>query len=414
MIPWDVINLQDSVDDRLAAFNALFLTCLDKHAPEKVIKLKYNPNPFINRELRSLIQNKSQLHQIARATGTLEDWNAFKSLKRRIKCAIRQAETDYFNKEILSNKNCRGAIWKTIRRAIPKSSSQQLTYTKDTVSLSNQFNVFFTSVGQQAATSSRKLAVEHGLQVSESVLPVPYPEDELFYFRPVTYEEVNKVILSMPNNKAPGYDKVPVKVIKNCLPEISDTVTTLINLSFESNTFPCEWKKAVVIPHLKEGDHEEADNNRPISLLPVLSKIAERLALIQFTEYLVQKQRLTNHQSGNRKLHSTETISLLITDHIFRAMDEKKITAMVLIDLSKAFDSICHERLLQKLQNVGASSSSVDWFQSYLSDRYQVTRIGQSTSTPLLVKHGVPQGSILGPLLFTIYMNRFTQSCFEL
>ncbi|CAB4030543.1 Hypothetical predicted protein, partial [Paramuricea clavata] len=87
------------------------------------------------------------------------------------------------------------------------------------------------------------------------------------------------------------------------------------------------------------------------------------------------------------------------------AMDEKKTTAMVLIDLSKAFDSNCHERLLQKLQNLGASSSSVDWFQSYLSDRYQVTRIGQSTSTSLLVKHGDPQGSILGPLLFTIYMN---------
>jgi hypothetical protein len=148
MIPWDVINLQDSVDDRLAAFNALFLTCLDKHAPEKGIQLKYNPNPFINRDLMSLIRNKSQLHQIARATGTLEDWNAFKSLKRRIKCAIRQVEIDYFNKEILSNKNCCCAIWKTIRHAIPKSSSQQLTYTKDT--LSNQFNVFFTSVGEQA------------------------------------------------------------------------------------------------------------------------------------------------------------------------------------------------------------------------------------------------------------------------
>jgi hypothetical protein len=149
MKPWDVINLQDSVHDRLAAFNALFLTCLDKHAPEKVITLKYNPNPFIDRELRSLIRNKSQLHQIARATGTLEDWNAFKSLKRRIKCAIRQAEIDYFNKEILSNKNCRGAIWKTIRRAIPKSSSQQLTYTKDTVSLSNQFNVFLHPSGNK-------------------------------------------------------------------------------------------------------------------------------------------------------------------------------------------------------------------------------------------------------------------------
>ena len=119
-------------------------------------------------------------------------------------------------------------IWKTIRRAIPRSSSHQLTYTKDTASLANQFNEFFTSVGEKAAASSRKRAVKYGLQLSESVLPVPYPEDELFYFRSVTHEEVSKVILSMPNNKALGYDKVPIKVIKKCLPEILDIVTMLI------------------------------------------------------------------------------------------------------------------------------------------------------------------------------------------
>ena len=185
----------------------------------------------------------------------------------------------------------------------------------------------------------------------------------------------------------------------------------LINLSFESNTFPREWKKAVVIPHFKEGYHEEADNNRPISLLPVLSKIAERLALIQFTEYLVENQRSTNHQSGNRKLHSTETISLLITDRIFRAMDEKKVTAMVLIDLSKAFDSICHERLLQKLQSVGASSSSVDWFQSYLCDRYHASHTHWSIHINSFTGETRNPSSLhLGSLLFTVYMNDLPKS----
>ena len=135
--------------------------------------------------------------------------------------------------------------------------------------------------------------------------------------------------------------------------------------------------------------------NRLISLLPALSKVAERMASSQYTTYLIENKRFSNHQNGNKRHHSTS----------FRTTDEKKVTAMVLLDLSKAFDSVCHERQLQKLEMVGTSTPAFMWFRSYLSDRYQVTRFGRSTSPPLLVKRGVPQGSILRPLLFTIYLN---------
>ena len=107
------------------------------------------------------------------------------------------------------------------------------------------------------------------------------------------------------------------------------------------------------MPHLKDGDHEIPSNNRPISLLPVLSKVTEKIALNQFTDYLTQQGNLTCHQSGNRKHHSTETLSLLVTSHIYKVMDKKEITAMVLINLSKAFDSICHRTLLTKLKGLG-------------------------------------------------------------
>ena len=118
-------------------------------------------------------------------------------------------------------------------------------------------------------------------------------------------------------------------------------------------------------------------------------------------DYLTLHNRLTRHQSGNRSLHSTETLSLLVMDDISRAMDSRQTTAMVLIDLSKAFDSLCHSTLLSKLQLLGNSEKALLWFKSYLSDRQQCTRIGTSLSNPLTITHG----SILGPRLFTLYMN---------
>ena len=164
------------------------------------------------------------------------------------------------------------------------------------------------------------------------------------------------------------------------------------------------WNKAKVITVPKDGDHEQAENNRPISLLPVLSKICERAALDQLTPYLVLNKKLSTKQSGNKKFHSTETSLIKITDTILKAIDKKEITAVVLLDLSKALDSINHETL-NKLRDIGLSCSSHSWFRSYLSDRYQMVRINSTLSDPLPVVSGVPQGSILGPILSSLYVD---------
>ena len=176
-----------------------------------------------------------------------------------------------------------------------------------------------------------------------------------------------------------------------------------MNSSFSSNTFAKVRKIAEVTPVLKAGDIEDPSNCRPISLLPILSKVSERLAHGQLTKFLTENEKLSKTQSGNRKLHSTETALLHVTDDFLMAMDEKKISAVVLLDMSKAFDSIHHDLLLQKLETLGVSLS-MQWFKSYLTNRYQYVRFQDAVSDLLLLKFGVPRGSILGPLLFTVYV----------
>ena len=139
----------------------------------------------------------------------------------------------------------------------------------------------------------------------------------------------------MPTNKAPGKYKVNMRIIKDCLPVILGPLTDIINASLTSSEFPQSWKEAEVIPLIKEGDHELPSNNRPLSLLIVVSKICEKVVLRQFTTFLFHNERLTPHQSGNRRYHSSETLNVLVDDIILEAMDQKSVTALILPGVPK-------------------------------------------------------------------------------
>ena len=143
---------------------------------------------------------------------------------------------------------------------------------------------------------------------------------------------------------APSPDKIKAKVFRDSLQVVLGPITEIINCSFRTTTFPSKWKTAEVIPLLKEGDHKEPSNNRPLSLLNFASKVCEKIALEQFSAYLISHNCLSSHQSSNKSLHSTETLNIYTTD--LAAMDKKKMSALVLLDLSKAFDSISHQRLV--------------------------------------------------------------------
>ena len=307
----------------------------------------------------------------------LESYLNFKESRTRVKKMLLEAERKHTFEEVRLHKNNPSSLWKIINCAIPSKNKESPAYTKNLSVVANEFNQYFSKVGKNAADASRRLSEENNITIRELSInaATSLASDELFNLRTVTVEEVCRAVASLPLNKSPGPDKVNSRILKYCLPVILGPLTEIINCSILTSTFPAKWKEAEIIPIHKDGDHEEAANNRPLSLLAVASKVCEKIILNQFNTYLIEHKCLTSHQSGNKKAHSTETLNIQLTDNVLEAMDKMQITALVLLDLSKAFDSIDHARLLHKLSIVGASPSTVNWFKSYLSSRYQYVRI---------------------------------------
>ena len=412
------IFAESDVNSKLSKLNDALLSTLQTHAPVKTIRVRNRLCPYITQNIKDLMAHRDQLHRQFKFSRDVGDWTSFKNARQSVKIALKNAEKEYVRGEVLAHKNNTTSLWKIISRCIPSKERKIQCYSKDSEQIANEFNQFFIAVGEKTANAAAQVALDNNLNgPTSSSFPAISPAHtthEMFHLSPVSCTDIKRIIMSMPSYKTPGPDKVSMSVLKDCLPVVLGPITNIINCSFATSTFPDDMKLAEVIPLLKDGDHEVASNNRPLSLLNTVSKICERAILNQFNSYLTRNKRLSVQQSGNKKQHSTETLNLLITDHLLDAMDNKKLSAVILIDLSKAFDSISHSILLKKLSAIGVSQETVKWFESYLTRRFQKVRIGPSLSAALPITHGVPQGAILSPLLFCIYTNDLptvTQSC---
>jgi len=209
----------------------------------------------------------------------------------------------------------------------------------------------------------------------------------------------------MDNNKSTGLDQFNVRLLKLAAPYVSTSLTHICNLSLNSSKFPNDWKKAKVTPIFKFGDKSNVSNYRPISVLPIVSKIIERTVHNQLYAYLCSRNILSESQSGFRSNHSTTTTLLDVQDYILNNMDKGFATGVIFLDLKKAFDTVNHEILINKLANYGIQDNELSWFKSYLCNRSQAVRVNSYLSDFKTYNTGIPQGSILGPLLFIIFVN---------
>ena len=221
----------------------------------------------------------------------------------------------------------------------------------------------------------------------------------------ITRDFVLKQIDNLSLDKATGEDHISCKLLKMTKNVIAESLCDIINKSLSTGVVPREWKKARVVPIFKSGDISSLNNYRPISILPIVSKIIERAVHQQLSEFLDENDLLHPNQSGFRPMHSTATALAKLVNQWSLNIDNNELSGVAFIDLRKAFDTVDHELLLHKLACIGCSNRTITWFKSYLGDRQQVTQFKGAKSHPSTIKLGVPQGSILGPLLFSIYVN---------
>ena len=228
-----------------------------------------------------------------------------------------------------------------------------------------------------------------------------------FFMNPIAPEEIKQITSKMKPKTSSGFDCIQMKTVKSIIDHIKIPLAHIFNQSFLKGTVPNQMKLAKIIPIFKSGQKNLFKNYRPISLLPAFSKILEKIVCNRLLQFLDKYNILYSHQYGFRKKHSTIHPIIHLLNYIAESNDKvtKDLTLGIFLDLSKAFDTIPHYTLIKKLEHYGIRGLSNSWFKSYLSDRTQFMEIKSNKSTELVIDCGVPQGSILGPILFILYIN---------
>ena len=225
------------------------------------------------------------------------------------------------------------------------------------------------------------------------------------FLAPTTTEEIADIVSNLKNSSSSGYDNIPTKLIKYCNNELAPIIAHINNQSLTDGIFPTSLKIARVVPIFKNGNASTVSNYRPISILSVFSKVFEKIVHTRLEKYLLENAILHSNQFGFRSRLSTCMALLELMNKLTASIDAGEITVGLFIDLAKAFDTVDHQILLSKLHHYGIRGNAFQWFESYLSDRKQCVSIDGHESGFAVIKCGVPQGSILGPVLFLLYIN---------
>lgn len=399
----------------------MFLKAINIVAPVKNIRIKVRTEPRMNGEILKAIQKRNDLYDTFRKNKDEQMFVNYKKQRNEVIQLIKKAKSSFFNEKIFENRNNSRKLWKTLKlvgysnRVKTKSLNLNLDIGGKVISdkseVANNLNNFFTTI---ANTLVKKLPSQLGLYDSVFLQSFYQGKGALadsFSLVKVSNDKILKMLKGLNPNKATGLDNIPARFILDAAEIISPCITHITNLSIEQSTFPVDFKRARVIPLYKKGSKLEQGNYRPVSILCCISKIIEKVVFEQVDSYLTTHNLLYEFQSGFRKSYSTDTCLLYLTDFIKKEIDEGNYCGMILLDLQKAFDTVNHDILLNKLMAMGFNKASIQWIQSYLGGRDQVVDVSGTLSKPLSLSCGVPQGSILGPLFFLLYINDMKAAC---
>ena len=364
--------------------------------PPSVLRQWSPDTPWYNDVIRSA---KHELRQ--------EEWHwckskltvhleIFRNQKQHVHGLVNKAKIDYYNNLIQENASDSKILFRIVNKLLGDQRGVKLPIHHSLAELLEKFSIFFMEKIDRIRTS---------LGTPSNNQDAANPKNCISEFASVTEVEVKKIITSSPS-KSCSLDPIPTGLLKQCVDTIVPFITKILNASLSTGNVPDSFKTALVTPLLKKStlDANILKNYRPVSNLPFISKVLEKAVANRLTTYLTENNLIEPFQSAYRKVHSTETALLRVHNDILKSLDKGEAVLLVLLDLSAVFDTVDHDILLTLLKHrIGLNGLALSWVESYLKHRQQVIHLNGTSSSKQDLMYGVPQGSVLGPLFFTIY-----------
>lgn len=407
---WTAVTICQDVNEAVTRFSTIIDSAITNNSKQvNVRRSHYNLKPWITPGLIKCQKHRDRLHLKAKQhPENIIIQISYKRYRNFLNNILRKTKSDYENKTLAAHKNNPKKLWNTIKdichlNKAHKNPTDLLKTSPDPISSLNHCNTFFTNAGKNLADKTLK-ELSTTQELLATSVKLKNSMSNSFFMNPTDENEVDSLICDLKLDSSPGIDKCSPHLIKLIKKIIIKPLTHIYNLSLATGIFPEAWKTAIITPIHKSGDKKSPTNYRPISLLIIFSKLLEKLVNKRLVVFLESNDLIPDRQFGFRHGRSTEDAVMLLTNTVSNALDQNQSCLGVFLDLAKAFDTVSTPILLQKLNLVGIRGVALDWFSSYLLNRKQCVRVGTVISDQLQVEYGVPQGSVLGPTLFLIYM----------